>query len=174
MAVERTGVVTLGGQPRTLLGPEVRAGDRAPDFTLVDTDLKPWNFYSETAGRVRLLSVVPSLDTGVCDLQTRRFEQECKNLPEGVVVLTVSMDLPFAQKRWQKEAGAEHIKLLSDHMDGSFGLTYGTLIKEMRVEARSVFVVDRNARVTYVQYVPEVTQHPDYDRALAAVRAAVG
>jgi thiol peroxidase len=170
--VERSGVVTLGGQGVTLLGPEVREGDRAPDFTIHDQGFQPWNFYRQTSGKVRLISVVPSLDTGVCNLQTRRFEQECASLPAGVAVVTVSMDLPPAQARWRKEAGVEHVVLVSDHADGSFGLTYGVLMKENRLLARSVFVVDSQGRVTYREIVPEVTHHPDYDRALAAVRAA--
>ncbi len=170
--VERNGVVTLAGQGVTLLGPELREGDRAPDFTVHDQGFQPWNFYRETAGKVRLISVVPSLDTGVCNLQTRRFDQDCASLPGGVTVVTVSTDLPPAQARWKKEAGVERVILVSDHADASFGQSYGVLMKENRLLARAVFVVDTQGRVTHAQVVPEITQHPDYDRALAAVRAA--
>jgi thiol peroxidase len=172
LPIERSGVVTLAGKPVTLIGPEIHVGDLAPDFVAVDNNLHDWRFSEKTAGKVRLISVVPSLDTSVCNLQTRRFDEAVKALGDRVVAVTVSMDLPFAQARWKKEAGAEHVVLVSDHRDASFGQAYGTLIKEVRLDTRAVFVVDSQGRVTYVQYVPEVTTHPDYDRALEALRAA--
>lgn len=167
--VERPRAVTFAGNPVTLLGPEIKAGDPAPDFTVLANDLSPVTL-ADSRGSVRLISVVPSLDTGVCDAQTRRFNEEADRLP-GVKILTVSVDLPFAQRRWCGAAGIENLQTVSDHRDLSFGLGYGAAIKELRLLARSVFVVDKNDRVTYAQYVPEVTHHPDYDAAVAAVRA---
>ena len=170
MAVERAGAVTMGGAPKTLVGPELRVGDRAPDFVATAGNLAPWRFLDETRGRARLLNVVPSIDTGVCNQQSRRFDQEVRDLP-SVTAVTVSMDLPFAQSRWQAEAHADHLTMVSDHVSASFGQAYGTLIKDLRLECRAVFVVDRDGVVRYAQYVPEVTTHPDYDGALAALRA---
>jgi thiol peroxidase len=171
MAEERTGVVTFGGKPVTLVGPEIRVGDKAPNFEVVANDLSTVTL-NDTKGKVRLISVVPSLDTGVCDAQTRRFNEEAANLGDHVVILTISADLPFAQKRWCGAAGIDRVQTLSDHRQMSFGSAYGTYMKELRLECRAVFVVDSNDTVTYVEYVPEVTQHPNYEAALAAVKAA--
>lgn len=171
MTTERTGVVTFAGQPVTLVGPEIRPGQKAPDFELLTTDRKKVHL-SDYEGKVKLISVVPSLDTGVCDAQTRRFNEEAAKLGEDVVVLTVSADLPFAQKRWCGAAGVDRVVTLSDHYAMSFGNAYGTHMKEHRLECRAVFVVDKNDVVTYVEYVPEVTQHPNYEAALDAARAA--
>lgn len=168
-ATERKGVVTFKGSSLTLLGPEVRAGDRAPDFQVLSQDLSPVTLTSGK-GTVRIVSVVPSLDTPVCDAQTRRFNEEASRLPGGVEVWTISMDLPFAQKRWCGAAGINHVKVFSDHREASFGLAYGCLIKELRLLARSIFVVDRTDTVRHVEYVSEVTSHPNYDRALATAR----
>lgn len=166
---ERQGAVTFKGTPITLLGPEVKVGDFAPDFAALANDLSPVTL-ADSKGSVRLISVVPSLDTGVCDAQTRRFNEEATKLP-GVKILTVSVDLPFAQKRWCGAAGIENLQTVSDHRDLSFGTHYGVAIKELRLLARAVFVVDKNDKVTYVEYVPEATHHPNYDAAVAAVRA---
>lgn len=165
---ERRGVVTFKGNPLTLIGPEIKVGAQAPDFYVTTTDLSPLTLAS-SQGQVRLISVTPSLDTPVCDLQAKRFNEEAATL-KGVVVLNVSMDLPFAQKRWCGATGAANIQTVSDHKDASFGTAYGTLIKELRLLTRSVFVVDGRNTVRYVEYVPEVTAHPNYDAALAAVR----
>lgn len=161
--------VTMRGNPVTLVGDEVKVGQKAPDFTAVATDLSQVTL-SDTSG-VRLFVSVPSLDTGVCDAEVRRFNQEAANLGD-VKVYTISMDLPFAQKRWCGAAGIENVVTLSDHRDASFGTNWGVLIKELRLLARAVFVVDSSNTVTYVEYVPEVTNHPDYEKALAAVKAA--
>lgn len=161
--------VTMRGNEVTLVGPEIQVGQKAPDFTVVGNDLSPVSL-KDTSG-VRLILSVPSLDTGVCDAEVRRFNEEASNL-EGVSVLTISMDLPFAQKRWCGAAGIERVVTLSDHRDASFGEAYGVLIKELRLLARAVFVVDSSNTVTYVEYVPEVTNHPDYEKALAAAREA--
>jgi thiol peroxidase len=172
MTVERQGAITLRGNPFTLVGPEVRVGDKAPDFVAVKGDLSPFQF-SETSGKVRIISSVPSLDTPVCDAQTRRFNEEVTNLP-GVEVYTLSMDLPFAQKRWCGAADANHIVTLSDYREASFGQAYGTLIKELRLDARAVFVVDANDVVQHAEYVGEIASHPNYEAALEAAKKAAG
>ena len=160
---------TLKGNPFTLVGPELKTGDAAPDFTLVDNGLKPVTL-KDTSG-VRIISVVPSLDTPVCDLQTKRFNEEAAKLP-SVDILTISMDLPFAQKRWCGAFGVDRVKMLSDHRSGSFGEAYGTLIKDLRIESRAIFVLDKSNIIRYVEYVKEVADHPNYDAALAAAKTA--
>jgi len=169
---ERAGAVTMKGNPLTLLGPEVREGRKAPDFTALATDLSPVSLAS-FRGKVVVLASVPSLDTSVCDLETRRFNQEASGLGPEVRILVVSMDLPFAQKRWCGAAGVENVKTLSDHRDAAFGLAYGVLIKELRLLARAVFVVDAEGVVRYTQLVRELATEPDYAAVLAAVRKVV-
>jgi thiol peroxidase len=168
--MERPGGTTMRGTPKTLIGPELKPGDTAPDFQMVDMALKPVTL-KDTGAKVRIISVVPSLDTPVCDAQTKRFNEEAANLP-NVDIITVSTDLPFAQKRWCGAFGVDKVKMLSDHMDGSFGSNYGTLIKEMRIESRAIFVLDPRNTIRHVEYVKEVADHPDYDAALAAARNA--
>jgi len=170
---ERKGAVTFKGNPLTLVGPEHKPGDPAPDFSLLANDLSKVTL-AESKGQARLISVVPSLDTSVCDTQTRKFNEEAAKLGGNVVVYTVSADLPFAQSRWCGAAGAGNIQTLSDHFDLNFGNAYGTHVKELRVDSRAVFVVDANDTITYVQYVPEIAQEPDYDSALKAVKSAAG
>ena len=168
--MERPAATTLKGNPLTLIGPELKNGDPAPDFTATDGALKPVSL-SDTGRNVRIISVVPSLDTPVCDAQTKRFNEEAAQLP-GVDILTVSMDLPFAQKRWCGAFGVDKVKMLSDHKDGSFGSNYGTLIKELRIESRAIFVVDKHNTIKHAEYVKEVADHPNYETALAAARSA--
>ncbi|BAB06913.1 thiol peroxidase [Halalkalibacterium halodurans] len=163
--------ITFKGNPMTLLGNEVKVGDKAPNFTVLANDLSPVTL-DDSKGKVRLISVVPSIDTGVCDAQTRKFNEEAANL-DGVEVLTVSVDLPFAQKRWCATAGLEQAKTLSDHRDLSFGKAYGVAIEELRLLARAVFVINANDEVTYVEYVSEATNHPDYEKAIEAAKAAL-
>jgi thiol peroxidase len=151
----------------TLIGPELKAGDPAPDFSVVDDSLKEVNLAGTGAG-TRIFSVVPSLDTPVCDAQTRRFNEESARLP-GVQIFTVSMDLPFAQKRFCNSFALDNIKMLSDHRSGSFGEAYGTLIRDLRIHSRAIFVVGPDNKIRYVEYVPEVGSHPNYEAALAAV-----
>jgi thiol peroxidase len=170
MSVERPGAVTFKGQPLTLVGPELKPGDKAPDFTIIDQSLQPASL-KDYAGKVVLLSVVPSLDTSICSAQTKRFNEEAANLPEDVVILTVSMDLPFAQARFCGVENIDRVKVLSDHRDGSFAQAYGTLVKELRLESRAIFVIDRDGVIRYVEYVPEIASHPNYDAALQAVRS---
>ncbi|MBU9888763.1 MAG: thiol peroxidase [Candidatus Omnitrophica bacterium] len=170
MAQERKNAVTFQGGPLTLIGPELRAGDRAPDFLVVGTDLKPVTLAS-SRGKTRLISVVPSIDTSVCDLQTKRFNQEASKLPGDVAVLTVSVDLPFAQARWCGLAGADKVQMLSDYQEHSFGAAYGVLIKELKILSRAVFVVGPDDKIRYAEYVKEITQHPDYERVLGTFHA---
>jgi thiol peroxidase len=170
---ERFGAITFQGNPLTLLGNEVKVGGKAPDFELLDNGLSPVKL-SSYLGKVVVVSSVPSLDTPVCDLETRRFNDEAGKLGDGVVVLTVSMDLPFAQKRWCGAAGVNHVKTLSDHREANFGLGYGVLIKELRLLARAVFVVDGGGTLRYAELVKEITHEPDYDAALNAVKGCLG
>jgi thioredoxin-dependent peroxiredoxin len=170
--MERPGATTMRGKPLTLVGPELKPGDTAPDFTVIDTSLKEVSL-KDTGNKVRIISVVPSLDTPVCDAQTKRFNDEAAKL-SGVDILTVSMDLPFAQKRWCGQFGVDKVKMLSDHKDGSFGSNYGTLIKELRIESRAIFVLDGNNKIRHAEYVKEVADHPNYEAALSAARSAGG
>ncbi len=167
--MERTGVVTFAGNPLTLVGPAIKAGDRAPDFTALDNGLAPKSL-KDFAGKTVVLSVTPSLDTAVCDAQLRRFNEAATKLGNDVAVLNVSMDLPFAAKRFCSVAGIEKAITLSDHRDASFGQAYGVLVKELRLLARAVFVVGKDGVVKYAQIVPEMTNHPDYEKALAAAK----
>ncbi|MBI5249751.1 MAG: thiol peroxidase [Desulfomonile tiedjei] len=169
---ERNGLVTMRGNPVTLLGDEIKIGSPAPDFTVVGTDLKPVSF-SSFRGKVCILSVVPSLDTPVCDMSTRRFNEEAAGLGPDVLILTISMDLPFAQARWCGAAGVERVTTLSDHRDASFGTTFGVLIKDLRLLSRAVFVVDRNGTVQYSELVKEIADSPNFDAALTAARKFV-
>ena len=170
--MERPEATTLKGNPFTLVGPELKAGDNAPEFATVDTGLKPVTLES-TGNGVRIFSVVPSLDTPVCDMQTQRFNKEASQLP-NVKIYTVSMDLPFAMKRWCGAMGVDKIEMLSDHKSASFGESYGTLIKELRIESRAIFVVDQANKLSYVEYVKEVGDHPNYDAALEAAKSIAG
>lgn len=162
--------ITFKGNPVTLLGQEVKVGEKAPNFTVLANDLSPVTL-ENSKGSVRLISVVPSLDTGVCDAQTRRFNEEAANLG-NVQILTVSVDLPFAQKRWCGAAGIDKVQTVSDHRDLSFGEAYGVVIQELRLLARAVFVIDSNDVVTYAEYVSEATNHPNYEAAIEAAKQA--
>ncbi len=167
---ERPGLVTAKGQPLTLLGNEVKVGDPAPNFQVLDNTMQPSTLESYR-GKIKIITSVPSLDTPVCNMETRRFNQEADQLPQNVAILTISMDLPFAQARWCAAAGIEKVKTFSDYREHSFGKAYGVLIKERKLLARAVFVVDDQDVVRYVELVPEITQEPDYDRILNFVRA---
>ena len=160
----------MRGKPVTLAGPELKAGDPAPDFHAVDSTLQDLDL-AATGSRVRIFSVVPSLDTPVCDAQTKRFSESAAAL-EQVEIYTISMDLPFAQKRWCGAFGVDNVRMISDHRDGSFGLNYGTLIPDMRIHCRAVFVIDSANVIRYAEYVSDISNHPDYQRILAATEAA--
>ena len=167
--MEREGVVTDHGDTITLVGPELEVGDKAPDFTVLDANLKEVNL-RDLIGKVKVISVTPSLDTPVCNLQAKKFDEEATNLPGEVVVLNISMDLPFAISRFCAAEGIDKVKVLSDHREASFGTSYGVLIKELRLLARSIFIIDRNDRIAFIQIVPEITHHPDYSEALETLR----
>ena len=161
---------TFKNGPVTLIGNEVKVGDQAPDFKVLANDLSEVTL-KDSEGKIRLFSVVPSLDTGVCDQQTRKFNEAAAEFGDNVIIYTVSMDLPFAQKRWCGAAGIENVVTVSDHRDASFGEAYGVHIKELRLLTRSIFVVDAAGKVAYVEYVPEATDHPNYDAAIEAVKS---
>jgi len=166
---ERTSIITSRGKPLTLLGKEVKVGDKAPDFEVLTNDSSLFQF-SSMHGKICVLSSVPSLDTPVCDIETRRFNEEAARLGLDVAVLTISMDLPFAQKRWCGAAGVTRVQTLSDHREASFGMAYGVLIKESRLLARAVFVVDEEGVIRYIQIVKETSSEPDYAAVLDAVK----
>ena len=159
----------MHGNPLTLLGSEIKVGDKAPEVTLLDNGLAPVKI-SSYKGKVLVISSVPSLDTPVCDTETRRFNQEAAKLPENIVLLTISMDLPFAQSRWCGAAGIDRVKTFSDYQERSFALAYGVLIKEMKLLSRSIFVVDGTDTIRYIQHVPEITAEPDYAAVIAAAK----
>ncbi len=167
--MERKGIVTLQGNPITLLGPELKLNTKAPDFSVLNQELSTITL-SNFAGKIKVISVTPSLDTPVCDLQIRRFNQEASNLSGDVVVLNISMDLPFALARFCTTNGIDRVVALSDHRDASFGMNYGVLIKELRLLARAIFVIDKQDMLIYQQIVPEIKHEPNYVQALAALK----
>ena len=166
---ERKGMVTMKGNPVTLVGNEIKVGDKAPDCNLTANDLSAVSI-SSFKGKVRIVASVPSLDTAVCDMETRRFNEEAGKLDPNIVILTISMDLPFAQKRWCGAAGIQNVKTLSDYRDAKFGTSYGVLIKEFRLLARTIFVIDKTGTVRYIQIVNEVAKEPDYQAAIDAAK----
>ncbi len=166
---ERTDITKFQGNPVTLLGPKLKVGDQAPDFQVVDTSLAPVTL-ADFKGKTKIICAVPSLDTPVCDTEIRRFNQEAALLPDSVVVLTISLDLPFAQKNWCAGAGVERVKTLSDYQDRSFGLAYGVLIKELKLLSRAIFIIDAEDKISYIQHVPEITQEPDYAAVLVTAK----
>ena len=170
-AVKRT--VTMQGRPMVLTGNEIKPGMPAPDFKVTDNDMLPMKFSRTYGGKVAVISAVPSLDTSVCDLETRRFNKEAEALGPDVGVLTISMDLPFAQKRWCGAAGVKAVRTFSDHQKADFGKSWGVLIKDLRLLARAVFIVDKEGIVRYVQLVPEVSSEPNYEEILTALKALV-
>lgn len=166
---ERKGQITIEGNALTLTGNEVKLGEPAPDFEALDNNLSPVKL-SSFKGKVCIICSVPSLDTSVCDIETRRFNKEAGQLGPDVVVLTISMDLPFAQKRWCGAAGIKNVQTLSDHREAAFGAAYGVLIKELRLLARAVFVIDKDGVVRYIEIVDELTNEPNYEAALKAAK----
>jgi len=171
MAEERSGAITMRGNPMTLIGHELKAGDKAPNFTLVGKDMKPITL-DNFKGKVKIIASIPSLDTPVCDAETRRFNEEASKLPGGVQVLAVSMDLPFAAARWCGAAGVDKVATGSDYRGAKFGESYGALIKELYLHARAVFVIDKNDKLVHVEYVKEVANQPNFEAALEAARKA--
>ena len=167
--MERKGMITMKGNPLTLVGNEVKVGDVAPDFVALANDLSPVKF-SSFHGKICIVTSVPSLDTPVCDMETRKFNEEASRLGSDIVILTLSMDLPFAQKRWCAATGVDKVHTLSDHRDASFGTSYGVLIKELRLLARAVFLIDRKGMIQYIELVKELTKEPDYGAILTALK----
>ena len=173
MTTVRTDVFKLGDKFATLLGDEVKVGDMAPEFTSVVSGWAPVNPLQESKGTIMILSAVPSLDTETCDRETRRFNEEAARLDEDIVIYTISTDFPMAQKRWCGAAGVDKVKVVSDVLDAEFGLKYGLLIKERRYLRRAVFIVGRDGRLTYVNYLPTLGQEPDYDEVIQAAKEAL-
>jgi thiol peroxidase len=171
--MERTGLIKFKGRDMTVVGPDLTPGDPAPDFTVHTLGWLPFKALTETAGKVRIIAAVPSLDTDVCDRETRRFNQEAAALGAQVSILVVSTDLPYAQNRWCGASGVDQVIVLSDHMTAEFGAGYGCLMKEVRVLRRAVFVVGKTGRITYAAYMPALGEEPDYAAVLEAARAAL-
>lgn len=171
--MERTGVITMKGRPLTLRGPDLGIGDKAPEFSVLDENSNDIGL-RDFAGKTKIISVTLSLDTPVCDLQLRRFNREAASLPHDVAVLNISMDLPFAISRFCSTADIDRARVLSDHREASFGAAYGVLIKELRLLARSIFIIDKNDIVRYKELVSEQSRHPDYDGALKALGEITG
>ncbi len=169
---ERTAVASFKGNPVILLGPELKVGDKAPDFKVVDTDLTPKTL-ADFAAKTKIICAVPSVDTPVCDTEIRRFNQEASQLSENIVILTISLGLPFAQKRWCAATGIDRVEVLSDYQERSFALAYGVLIKELQLLSRSVFVVDADNIIRYIQHVAEITSEPDYAAVLDAAKGEI-
>jgi len=170
--MERKGIVTFLGNPLSLIGTETKVGAKSGDFTVLDKELKEITL-KDFSGKIKLISVTPSLDTPVCDMQARRFNQEAAKLPDSVVIMNISMDLPFAISRFCTSAGIDKINTYSDHRNASFGKAFGVLIRELRLLARSIFIIDRDDTVRYIELVPELTNHPDYDKALAELKKLI-
>lgn len=165
--------ITFDGMPVTLRGQEVESGDKAKNFKALKQDLSEFDFYKETEGKIKVISVVPSIDTGVCSLQTQRFNEESTKLSDDVFIVTISVDLPFAQKRFCGAEGIDSIEVVSDHKDLDFGEKYGFVIDEFRLLSRGVLVINKDNKIKYVEYVDEVTNHPDYDKALEEVKKLI-
>jgi thioredoxin-dependent peroxiredoxin len=174
MTTERFGLVKFRGQDVTVRGADLKPGDAAPDFSVQTLDWSPFRGLADTAGKVRIIAAVPSLDTDVCDRETRRFNREAAALGKEIAILVISTDLPYAQKRWCGAAGVDQVLILSDHMSVDFGIKYGCLIREVRVLRRAVFVVNKNGIVAYAAYMPALGVEPDYSEVLAAAKAALG
>jgi thiol peroxidase len=172
MPSERFGIIKFKGQEATVVGPDLKPGDVAPEFAVQALDWSPFHGLADTQGKVRIIAAVPSLDTDVCDRETRRFNQEAAALGKDIAILVISTDLPFAQKRWCGATGVDQVVVLSDHLSADFGTQYGCLIKEVRILRRAVFVVDRQGKITYTAYMPALGEEPDYSAVLAAAQAA--
>lgn len=174
MTTERFGLIKLADKDATVMGDDIRAGQPAPEFSVQTQDWTPFHGLADTQGKVRIIAAVPSLETSVCDRETRRFNQEAAGLGKDIAILVISTDLPYTQKRWCGAAGIEQVTVLSDHMDTDFGIKFGCLIKERRVLRRAVFVVDRKGMVTYVAYMSALGEEPNYEQVLSAARSALG
>lgn len=174
MTIERFGIIKFKGQEATVIGPDLKPGDDAPEFTVQDINWQRFDGLANTKGKVRIIAAVPSLDTEVCDRETRRFNVEAAAIGKDVTILVISTDLPFTQKRWCGAAGVDQVIVLSDHMTTDFGTKYGCLIKEVRLLRRAVFVVDRAGKIIYAAYMPTMGEEPNYAAVLEAVKTAIG
>ena len=174
MTLKRKGIIQVGGNDMTVVGPDIQVGQQAPEFKVHTNGFETFQGLADTQGKVRIIAAVPSLDTSVCDRETRRFNEEASSLSEDIVILTISTDLPFAQKRWCGAAGVERVITLSDHQKAKFGKKYGCLLKEWRILRRAVFVVDKNDTIVYVDYMPTLGDEPNYAEVLAAAQKALG
>ena len=173
MTMERFGIVKFRGQPATVIGPDLKPGETAPEFSAQNLDWAVFHGLADTAGKVRIITALPSLETDVCDRETRRFNQEAAALSKEIIILAVSTDLPFTQKRWCAAAGIDQITVLSDHIETDFGTKYGCLLKEFRILRRAAFVVDRKGKISYAAYMPAIGEEPNYTEVLAAAKAAL-
>ena len=173
MSIERKGLFEFRGQGVTIIGDDLKIGDQAPDFTVMTKEWQWINALESYAGKVRIVGSLPSLSTGVCDRETRHFNQAAATLSSDIAILMVSMDLPFTLNQWCAAAGIEQIVTLSDHFHGNFGEKYGVLVKELRIFRRSVFVIDTGGKTVYSEYLPSLGDEPDYDAVLAAARNAL-
>jgi thioredoxin-dependent peroxiredoxin len=173
MTIERVGLLKFAGNEVTVIGPDIQVGQKAPEFTVVAQDWSSFNGLQDTKGKVRIIGSLPSLNTSVCDRETRRFNQEASGLNERIVILTVSMDVPYTLKNWCAAAGVDQVITLSDHKNAEFGRKYGVLLKEHRVFRRAVFVVDRNDKVVYAAYMPAIGDEPNYPEVLKAAKVAL-
>ena len=173
MDLERVGILKFGGNDVTVIGPDIQVGQQAPEFEVVTQEWSPFSGLKDTKGKVRIIGALPSLNTSVCDRETRRFNQEATGLDERIVILTVSMDLPFTLKNWCAAAGVDRVKTLSDHTNTDFGQKYGVLLKDLRFIRRAVFVVDQNDKVVYAAYMPTIGNEPDYPKVLEAAKQAL-
>jgi thiol peroxidase len=174
MATERVGLLKFAGKDQTVVGDDLQVGQKAPEFTIQQNDWSLAKALKMTAGKVRVIAAIPSLDTPVCDRETRRFNEEASSLSPEIAILVVSMDLPVAQKRWCGAAGVERVLTISDVVKADFGKKYATLMKEVRLLRRAVFVVDRDGTLVYVAYMPTTRDEPNYDEVLAAAKTALG
>ena len=174
MATERFGLIKVGGKDATVIGDDVKVGQAAPDFTVQALDWSVKRGLADTAGKVRIIAAVPSLDTDVCDRETRRFNQEAAALSKDIVIEVISTDLPYTQKRWCGAAGVEQVMVLSDHMNAEFSEKYGVLIKERRICRRAVFVIGKNDKVAYAAYMPALGDEPNYAEVIEAAKKSLG
>lgn len=171
--MERNDIFQLGDKFVTIVGPDIEVGQPAPEATLQANDWSMVDMLASTQGKVRILAAIPSISTGVCDKETRRFNEEAAQLDDDIAILTISLDLPFTQRNWCAAAGVEQVTLLSDHHNAEFAEKYGTLVKEWRINRRAVFVVDREGQVVYADYMPKLGDQPDYEAVLAAAKGAL-
>jgi thiol peroxidase len=170
---ERFGIIKFRGQPVTVLGSDLKPGNVAPEFTTQALDWSMFHGLADTTGKVRIIASVPSLETEVCDRETRRFNEEAAALSKDIAILVVSTDLPYTQKRWCGAAGVEQVMMLSDHMDADFGMKYGCLLKEVRILRRAVFIVDRSGKIAYAAYMATLGEEPDYEKVIAVAQTVL-